>query len=502
MRRRRLLETAALAGAGLALGRCGRPKRRPNILFCISDDQSYPHAGAYGAPFVRTPGFDRIAQEGVLFRNAFVSTPSCCPSRGSVLTGQDFYRLREASMNHTVWPGQLEVYPDILERAGYHVGFTGKGWGPGNWKVSGRKVSPAGPAYNGIRLDPPARHLSEIDYAGNFEAFLAQRPAGAPFCFWVGFSEPHRQFEPGAGARHGVRLDQVQVPGFLPDDEVVRSDLADYAFEIQYYDGHLERILKTLEKAGELDHTLVVATSDNGMAFPRAKATLYEAGIHVPLAMRWGERIRPGRVIEDLVSFIDLAPTFLEAAGLAPPPGATGRSLLPLLEASGSGFLDRSRDAVVVGLERHFPGSRPNGAGYPMRAVRTREFLYIRNLAPELAPAGDRPGPVWPPDDPTGGFGDIDGSPTKTFLWENRERYPELARLAFERRPREELYRIAEDPANLKNLAADPGHERVKQALGRRLDDYLARTGDPRALGQGELFERIWRRYPSLGSSA
>lgn len=502
MKRRQLLRNAALAGAGLALARCRTRKRRPNILFCISDDQSYPHAGAYGAGFVRTPGFDRIAQEGVLFRNAFVSTPSCCPSRGSVLTGQDFYRLREASMNHTIWPGGFEVYPDLLAAAGYHVGFTGKGWGPGNWKVSGRKHSPAGPAYNEIRLQPPARHLSEIDYARNFEAFLKQKPAEAPFCFWVGFTEPHREFEPRAGLRHGARLDQVQVPGFLPDTETVRSDLADYAFEIYYYDGHLERILKTLEEAGELERTLVVATADNGMAFPRAKATLYEAGIHVPLAIRWGERIRPGRVVDDLVSFVDFAPTFLEAAGLAPPPGVTGRSLLPLLEASGSGLIGRMRDAVVVGLERHFPGSRPNGAGYPMRAIRTRDYLYIRNLASELSPVGDRPGPVWPPDDPTGGFGDIDGSPTKTFLWENRNRYPHLARLAFERRPPEELYRLGDDPACLNNLAAEPAHERTKRELGRRLDDYLARTGDPRALGKGELFEQIWQRFPTLGSSA
>ena len=501
MRRREFLKHGALAGTGLALARCRQRRRRPNILFCISDDQSYPHAGAYEPGFVKTPGFDRVAREGVLFRNAFVSTPSCCPSRGSVLTGQDFYRLREASMNHTVWPGGLEVYPDILAGAGYHTGFTGKGWGPGNWKISGRETSPAGPAYNEITLKPPGNHLSNIDYTSNFQAFLKQRPAGAPFCFWIGFSEPHREFEPGIGARYGARLEDVRVPAFLPDVETVRSDLADYAFEIGYYDSHLARILMAVEEAGELRNTLIVVTADNGMAFPRAKATLYDAGARVPLALRWGARIRPGRVVEDFVSFTDFAPTFLEAAGIPLPPGITGRSLLPVLEATESGQVDPSRDYVVTGLERHFPGSRPRGAGYPMRAIRTRDYLFIRNLASDRNPVGDRPGPVWPAGDPTGGFGDTDGSPTKTVLWENREKYPELARLAFGKRSAEELYGIVDDPANVRNLAEDPAHQEAKQNLARRLDEHLARTGDPRATGKGDLFEQIWERYPVLGSN-
>lgn len=503
MRRRAFLAQTALAGAALAAAGCGGRRRRPpNILLCISDDQSYPHAGAYGAGFVKTPAFDRVAREGVLFRNAFVSAPSCAPSRASLLTGQDFYRLREASMNHTVWPADLATFPDILAEAGYAIGYTGKGWGPGNWKASKRSTSPVGPAFNEFTLQPPGAHLSNLDYTRNFEAFLDQLPGGSPFCFWVGFSEPHRPFEAGIGTRYGARLDDVRVPGFLPDADVVRSDLADYAFEIEYYDGHLARILAALEMAGELNRTIVVVTADNGMAFPRAKATLYEAGIHVPLAIRWGERVQPGRVVEDLVSFIDLAPTFLEAAGLPLPPSVTGRSLVRLLEAGGSGRIDSSRDAIVAGLERHFPGSRPRGAGYPMRAIRTHDYLYIRNFTPERSPSGDRPGPAWPPDDPTGGFGDIDGGPSKTFLWENREKYPELARLAFSKRPAEELYRITEDPDNLRNLAADPAYQETRRTLARRLDEYLERTADPRATGRGELFDRITERFPSLESKS
>ncbi len=489
MRRRTFLKVTAGVPAILR----SAPARRPNILLCISDDQSYPHASAYGAKFPRTPGFDRVAAEGVLFTQAFVASPSCCPSRSSILSGQDFYRLREASMNHTVWPGAVPIYTDLLAAAGYHVGFTGKGWGPGNWKAGGRKFNPAGPDYNKVRLQPPGRYLSAVDYAANFEAFLEARPRGAPFCFWAGFSEPHRQFDEGIGERHGIRLEGISVPAFLPETTEVRRDLADYAFEIEWFDRHLERMLRTLEKRGELENTLIIVTSDNGMAFPRAKATLYDAGSRVPLALRWGARIRGGRKAEGLVSLIDLAPAILEAAGVRVPETMTGRSLLAMLEGR-----QRFRNEAVFGLERHLPGSRPNGAGYPCRALRTAQYLYIRNLTPEASPCGDHPGPVWPEDDPVGGYGDTDGSPSKTFLWRNRERFARLFQLAFERRPAEELYAVQRDPFQLENLAGKAEYEPIRRELAARLDSYLRATRDPRAVGRADELDAVMRRFPRL----
>ncbi len=501
--RREFLGAAALAAPAL-LTRCGRAAERPNILFCISDDQSYPHAGVYGASWIRTPAFDRIAGEGVVFTHAFVSAPSCCPSRGSVLTGQEFYRLREASMNHTVWPSEaqdLPLYTDLLAGAGYHVGYTGKGWGPGNWRVAGRETNPAGPAYNEIRCEPPGKFFSPVDYAANFEAFLGKRPKGAPFCFWAGFSEPHRRYDQGIGVRHGIDAEKIDVPGFLPDAPEVRSDLADYAFEIQYYDGHLARMLEALDKAGELENTLIVVTSDNGMPFPRAKASLYDYGTRMPLAIRWGARVKPGRRCEDFVRFPDFAPTFLEAAGLSVPEQVTGRSLLPVLEAESSGRIDASRDHAVFGIERHLPGARAQGGGYPIRAIRTREFLYIRNLKPEATPCGDNPGPVWPENDPTGGFGDVDGGPAKTYIWEHRKDQPQFFEWAFAKRPAEELYEVAGDPFNLTNLAADDAYADQKRELAARLDEHLKRTADPRATGRAETLEEVMRRFPVLGSN-
>jgi len=493
VRRRSFLQNLPLAPAALR----GVAARRPNILFCISDDQSYPHASAYGTSFLRTPGFDRVAQEGVLFHNCFAASPSCCPSRGSVLSGQDFYRLRAASMNHTEWPGGIPLYPDLLAAAGYQVGFTGKGWGPGDWKNSGRKFNPAGAEYNQLKLNPPGRYISPNDYAGNFEAFLEARPKDAPFCFWAGFIEPHREFEEGIGEKHGVRPDSVVVPAFLPDSEQVRRDIADYAFEIQWFDRHLERMLRTLERRGELENTIVAVTSDNGMAFPRAKANLYDYGCRMPLAVRWGERLKAGRVVEGLVSLIDLAPTFLEAAGVRIPESMTGRSLLPVLDGASTG-----RREVVFGIERHFPGSRPRGAGYPCRAIRTREYLYIRNLNPEANPCGDHPGPVWPENDPVGGYGDTDGGPSKTYLWRNREKYPELFRLAFGKRPAEELYAVRQDPFNMRNLAGSPQYQAVRKDLAARLGAYLKRTQDPRYSGRGWELDAVMLRFPALAPGA
>ena len=498
--RRGFLSSAAGAIAVPAILR-GQQQRRPNILFCISDDQSWIHASAYGSKFVHTPGFDRVAGEGVLFTNAFISTPSCAPSRGSVLTGQDFYRLGPSSMNHTEWMKGLAGYPDLLAARGYHAGYTGKGWGPGNWRISGRNVTPCGPESNQVQLKPPGAGISSIDYAGNLAQFMERKPKGSPFCFWAGFNEPHRIFADGIGPRHGKRLEDVEVPGFLPDSKDVRTDLADYAFEIEWYDAHLAKMLNQLERSGELENTIVVVTSDNGMAFPRAKGNLYEYGAHMPLAIRWGARVKGGRKVDDFVGFTDFAPTFLEAAGLQAPAAMTGRSMMPLLDAKQSGQIDQKRTSAVFGIERHFPGSRPNGAGYPSRAIRNGEYLYIRNLAPDRNPVGDRPGPVWPEDDPVGGFGDTDGGLSKSYLWQHREEYPQLYQLAFGKRPSEELYAVKQDPFNLTNLAGDTRRAKAQSQLKAQLEAHQRRTEDPRITGKGEELDAVMRKYPTVSQA-
>jgi uncharacterized sulfatase len=444
---------------------------------------------------VVTPGFEMVAQQGVLFKNAFVTTPSCNPSRASILTGMPFYLLKEASMNHKNWPTSLTVYTDILKEAGYHIGFTGKGCGPTNWKSAGRKTNPAGPAYNKIKVESPNGSVNNrnIDYAENFKQFLKVRPQDAPFCFWFGAVEPHRIFQKGIGLREGKKLSDASVPPFLPDVDNVREDLINYAAHIEWFDSHLQSMIHYLEEIGELENTLIVVTSDNGMAFPRAKATCYDSGTHVPLAICWDKKIKPGRVVEDFVSLSSIAPTFLEAAGLTIPDNMTGKSLLPILRSDKSGQVIAERSFVITGLERHFPGGRKDGSCYPIRVIRTKNHLYIYNLEPDRWPVGDPDGPVWPRDDETGGYGDIDGSPSKLFLHHNRDQFPDLFKITFGKRPAEELYDVINDPYQLKNIAADPQYKSIKEELAKKLSEELLKTGDPRSLGEGDVFETYSR---------
>lgn len=448
---------------------------RPNVLFVIFDDwNGSTHAGAYGCDWVKTPNFDRIAREGILFNHVFTSNPKCSPCRASILTGRNTWQLKEAVNHNGLFPSGFEVYPDLLEKAGYFVGLTGKGWGPGDFKSCGRTHNPAGPSFDAARLKPVASGIGKIDYATNFEAFLEAKPADQPFCFWMGFQEPHRPYEPGSGERLGKALDQVDVPRFLPDLPAVRSDLLDYAIEVEWGDAQLGRALETLEKAGQLDNTLVVVTSDHGMPFPYVKGQIHEDGFHLPLAIRWGAAIKAGRVVEDFVNVRDLAPTFLELAGLKPDPQMTGRSLLPILRSERSGWIE-NRDAMLIGKERHDIG-RPFDQGYPVRALRTREFLYVHNFHPERWPAGN----------PETDFGNCDPGPTKEIIKSLGGYFYDLS---FGKRQPDELYRLSDDPECVRNLASDLAFREQMLQMQTRMMAMLREEGDPRALGHPEAFD-------------
>lgn len=442
---------------------------RPNVLFCIADDWGWPHAGAYGDPVVKTPAFDRLAREGVLFENAFITAPSCTPCRNSILSGQWHWRLEEGVNLWSTLHPKFPVYPLLLEEAGYFVGHWRKAWGPGNWRALGRRRDPAGPSFR------------------SFAAFLAARPKGEPFCFWLGTSDPHRPYKWQSGAASGIDLDKIRLPADLPDHEIVRHDVADYYFEVQRWDGDVGRALEVLEQAGELDNTIIVMTGDHGMPFPRHKCHLYDSGTHVPLAIRWGARVGAGRRVEDFVSLADLGPTFLEAAGVPVPDQMTGRSLINVLLSEKSGRVDAARDHVLTGRERHVPAQKlPDTGGYPMRAIRTHEYLYIRNFRPDCWPSGA-------PRNSTHGntYADCDNSPTKSFMIEHRDD-PQFRRYyegAFAKRPTEELYDLRTDPNQLHNVADRPQYAEVKNKLAGRLTSELKATGDPRVVGGAEKFD-------------
>lgn len=449
----------------------------------------------------RTPNFDRVAAEGVLFHQAFCASPGCSPSRAALLTGLNAWQLEHAGTHASYFDPKFETYPDRLAAAGYFVGHCGKGWGPGDFRALGRAHNPAGPRFEGglARAD-------ESKYAAAFRAFLATRPTDAPFCFWFGSQDPHRVYDPGSGLAAGKRLEDAEVPAYLPDDPVVRGDLLDYAVEIERFDRDLGQVLDLLRETGELENTLVIVTSDNGAPFPRAKANCYEAGVHVPLAIRWPARIPGGRQVDELVGFTDLTATIYEATGVAASHPLVGRSLISLLAGDGS---DGERRAVYASRERH-SSSRFNSLGYPQRCLRTKRFLYVRNFAPERHPAGapqkfaavafDDSGNPIDADlgPPRGGFHDVDASPTLQLLLD-RASDPgtrPFFEAATELRPAEELFDVVRDPACLRNLADDAAFADALGELRDEMENYLRATGDPRILGGGDL----WETYPRVSS--
>ncbi|MEZ5363610.1 MAG: sulfatase [Bryobacterales bacterium] len=489
--------TFLASAAGATLAACTRDEqeraqRRPNILFAIADDQSWPHASALGSKWVSTPAFDRVAREGALFTHSFATCPSCTPSRTSVLSGRHIWQTGEGGVLYGTLPPDLPLATHRLEDAGYHVGYTGKPWQPGDWKAGGLTRHPNGKEYNARKHSGPIpAGIDERDYAANFEDFLADRPDDTPFFFWYGCTEPHRVYEDGVGVRNGKNLAEIEPPDFLPDTEVVRSDLADYAFEIEWFDTQLTKMLARLEKAGELDNTLVIVTSDNGMPFPRAKVNLYDWGVRMPLAMRFPAEIPAGTQVDALVSHVDFAPTWLSVAGVEAPAGMAGSSLLPLPAEDAP-----ARGQVYSGLERH-TWCRPDGATYPARSIRTKDYLYIRNFEPDRWPTG---GPDFVSSNKTF-HGDVDACPTKTFMVEHREEFPGEYALGFGKRPSEELYVIADDPGQVRNLADEPALADQKQQLRARLEAYLRETGDPRIEGQDHWQSYIYRQTIGFGAT-
>jgi arylsulfatase A-like enzyme len=431
----------------------------PNVLILISDDQSWEHVGAYGADWIDTPNLDRLADEGMRFTQAYVQVPSCSTSRASFLLGREPWQIQEASTLWSTVPARYPSLMDVLSANGYHVGYTRKGWGPGSDTLGGRSNNPAGPSFS------------------NFTNFYNSKAVGQPFCFWFGTTDPHRDYQPGSGLSSGKHaLNEVEVPGFLPDSTTIRSDLLDYGFEIERFDRDSGQIIEFLESQGELNNTIIIVTSDNGMPFPGAKATLYDHGTRVPLIMRYPGVLDAGALNDDFIGFSDMMPTLLAALGIESPASVTGRSHWAKLSGVDQGTVP-VRDFIPLYLERHSV-CRPDMLGYPSRGIRTEDYLYIRNYEPDRWPAGDPPN-----------FRDIDGSPSKTFLYNLSGTYPELYQRSFGKRPEEELYAIQTDPYSLDNLADVQAYSLIKKSLREQMENYLRESLDPRVLGFGYILE-------------
>jgi N-sulfoglucosamine sulfohydrolase len=493
---------------------------RPNVVVVFADDWGH-FASAYGRlrpgtinDVVRTPNFDRLAQSGVLFTNAFVNAPSCTPCRSSLLSGQYFWRTgRGAILQGAVWDEKIPSFPLLLENTGYRLGSNGKVWSPGspaNAPIGARRtaVNSAGGRFNDFSeelaksSDPEATKahlLAEVQL--NFRSFLLAGSTEQPFLYWWGPTNTHRTWVQGSGKKFwNINPDDLRgkLPGHLPDVAEVREDVADYLGEVQALDAGLGALLQVLSETRLSRNTLVVVSGDHGMpGVPGGKCNLYDLGTHVSLAVAFPGRIPGGRVVEDFVSLPDLAPTILEAGGAGVPEVMTGRSLWPLLQQTSGGQVDETRRSVLIGRERHVARARPDLLPCPQRAIRTPDYLYIRNFAPERWPMGTAPG-FGQPEGPMpstellststyAAFADMDASPTKAWVIEqgmvDSKWRPFLDR-AFALRPGEELYDLKTDPEQLRNVAAEPQFAAVREELANRLLTALRESGDPRVTAE------------------
>ncbi|WP_161554832.1 sulfatase family protein [Ereboglobus luteus] len=458
------LAAIATVAPDIAQAAAPPPSSRPNVVIFITDDESWLERSAYGWSNLPTPHFDRVARKGALFTRCYTSAPSCAPSRASLLTGRNFWELEQGAFIQAWLPKKFPLLPDLLADAGYHTGYTGKGWGPGIPPpgVSKRDYrNPAGKACNNIKRPKEERSpgMSDFDYAANFEAFLKKRPAGTPFYFWVGCVEPHHPIDPNnhkhLETRHGIKPDDIKMPGFQTDKPESRRERAGIWHELCRADDDLGRILDTLEQSGELDNTIIIVTGDNGTAIPLSKASPYDWGVHEPLAIMWPARMKAARRVDDFVNFADFAPTILEAAGVPVPESMSGRSILPLLLSEKSGRIDSTRSFTVTGLEWHGQMPPYNSAA---RAIRDERYQYIINY-------GIRPPSATPPNR---------GAPTSLKPGETWE----------------ELYDCEADPWQQTNLAASPAHAETKARLKKQMRDYQLKTRDPRATGNMEIFNQ------------
>jgi arylsulfatase A-like enzyme len=452
---------------------------RPNVLFIIADDASCHFGEAYRCTWVKTPHIDRLAKQGLVFDHAYTPTSKCAPSRAAILTGRNPWQLEEAANHQPFFPAKFPAFSEVLAKAGIHTSGAGKTWGPGEAKFADGSprdfVLGAGGGKN------------ELNPGVGFAEFLKKRAPGTPFFYWFGSGYPHRGYKYNSGIESGKKTSDIdRVPAYWPDHDVIRRDMLDYAIEVEAYDTQVGSLVAALEASGEINNTLIIVTSDHGMPFPRVKGHTYDDAHRVPFVVSWpGRIVQPGRRVADFISFIDLAPTFLEvfgvdgaARGMAP---ITGRSFSDLLRNEPKG----ERSFVVLGRERNDvlarPGS-PAGLGYPARAIREGNLFYVRNFAPNR----------WPCGDPDRDLRDTDDSPSKTFVAQLGTQDPYWQH-AFGKRPAEQLFDLAPDPDCVTNLVADPAFAAKAAALREKLMAELRRQQDPRALGQGDVFDQ----YPS-----
>jgi N-sulfoglucosamine sulfohydrolase len=456
-----------LVGRGLAA-------EKPNILFLLSDDHSYPYLGCYGNKDVRTPNLDRLASQGLRFDRMFVTCPQCVPSRASLMTGRSPVAVRMVRFTSPL-PAEVPALPDLLrDKAGYFTGVGGRTYhldGPPTKTPQGASVIGEVLDREGLRtftnrVDSVEKPGPMRDFGGKLARFLDAVPEGKPWFFWLGFSDPHHVWDT-QGPQGVPDPAKLMLPGHLPDLPGVRGDLARYLAEVEHLDGDVQSVLDVLDQRGLADNTVVIFMGDNGMALPHGKGSLYDPGINVPLLVRWPGVVRPGTVTRTLVSGEDFTPTLLEIARVA-----------PLKEMSGVSYLKLLRGEAFEGRKYIFAERGPHGGDGGMkpdilastfdlsRCIRSANFKLIYNCTPHqaVAPVDSQRDPGW--------------QQMKAAFAEGRLA-PEFIRAYFTTpRPTYELYNLEADPSELTNLAGNQKYAQVERELKEALTAKMVEDWD------------------------
>ena len=444
-----MLVVGVLLLSSLLMGKA-EAQERPNVLIIIADDLTYSDLSLYGGKNVETPRIDGLADEGLVFDRAYQSMSMCVPTRSELYTG--LYPVSNgAAWNHApVRPGTESIVHHLRER-GYRVGIAGK------IHVRPRRAFPF-ERVPGVEGNPVAETAS-FDAAG-IRAFMG-RSSDEPFALVVGLTSPHMPWTVGEPGHFDPK--ELSLPPYLVDTPETRTYMARYLAEIEVLDRHVGQTLEALRAAGQEDETLVLFTSEQGAQWPGAKWTNWEQGVRTGLVARWPGHVPEGVRTGAMVHYADVLPTLVEAAGGDPTAHSfDGTSFMDVLE----GKSDEHREYA---FSMH--NNVPEGPPYPIRSVTDGEFRYIRNLTPEAAYIEKH----------------MYGVPAHNGYWgswmfaaADREEANALVQ-RYMRRPAEELYHTAEDPAQLDNLADDPRFQEVKRLLGRALERWMRSEEDPGA---------------------
>jgi len=432
LRRRFPIVIALLLVCFAVVGPVASAAERPNFVVFIADDMAWNDCGAYGHSKIRTPYVDQLARDGLRFDNAFLTCSSCSPSRSSMITGR-YPHNTGAEQLHLPLPGQQVTFVERLKASGYYTASAGK------WHL-GKATMP--------KFDFVTAKMNQ------WVKTLQERPRDKPFFCWFAFTDPHRGYQKNTIPMPHKPSDAI-VPPFLPDNIETRRDLAAYYDEIARLDGVVGACVKELEKQNATRETVIVFLSDNGRPFPRCKTTVLDSGIKTPWIVKWPGRAKPGTTTDSLISSIDLAPTVLELAGVKIGPTFQGKSFASILS-----------DPKAATRQYVFAEHNWHDFDDHQRAVRSSRFKYIRNSYTDI--------PLTPPADAV-------RSPTYNSMLTLHAsgKLPKSQSICFAApRPAEELYDLAADSYEMKNLAGDPAYAKTLTELRGVLDGWSKRTDD------------------------